>query len=116
MNVLLAAALAGCGGKPFEYHSQNEIPKGPGLFSGESGGFVYDSNKKVKTDPPSAVPQVQTAASDAASAPSGEFREFQEFQEFRQWKETSKDTPEFREFQDWREWKAYRTWKGRQPK
>ena len=37
---LLGAALAGCGAPPFEYHSQREIPKGPGLFSGEEGVFA----------------------------------------------------------------------------
>ena len=25
---------AGCAGRPFEYHSQNEIPAGAGIFSG----------------------------------------------------------------------------------
>ncbi len=112
MSVLLAAALAGCGGKPFEYHSGNEIPKGPGLLSGESGGLVFSRDKKdVKAAPPPAGAQAQAVAGDAA-----EFREFQEFQEFRRWKEAAKDTPEFREFQDWREWKAYRSWKERQSK
>lgn len=115
MSVLLAAALAGCGGTPFEYHSQREIPEGPGLLTGESGALVlFSDKKKAKADPPPAT--AQAAASDAASGPAGEFREFQEFREFRRWKETAKDTPEFREFQDWREWKAYRSRKERQPK
>lgn len=113
MSVVLAAALAGCGGKPFAYHSQSEIPAGPGLFTGESGGLVY-SSRKVKADPPPAT--AQAAAGDAVGGPSAEFREFQEFREFRRWKETAKDTPEFREFQDWREWKAYRSWEERRPK
>ena len=114
MSVLLAAALAGCGGKPFEYHSGTEIPKGPGLFSGESGGYVLYSDKKVKAEPPPAT--AQAVAGDAAGVPAAEFREFQEFREFRRWKESARDTPEFREFQDWREWKAYRSWKQQQPK
>jgi hypothetical protein len=39
--VLLAAGLAGCGAAPFEYHSQNDIPRGPGMFSGADGAFVF---------------------------------------------------------------------------
>ena len=113
MSVLLAAALAGCGGTPFAYHSQREIPEGPGLLTGESGALVLFSDKK-KTDLPAAT--AQSAAGDAAGDPAAELREFQEFREFRRWKETAKDTPEFREFQDWREWKAYRSWKERRPK
>jgi hypothetical protein len=112
-SVLLAAALAGCGGTPFAYHSQREIPEGPGLLTGESGGLVY-SSKRVKAVPPPAT--AQTVAGDAAGAASGQSLEFREFREFRRWKETASDTPEFREFQDWREWKAYRSWKERRPK
>jgi len=113
MSVLLAAALAACSGTPFEYHSQREIPAGPGLLTGESGAWVVFSDKKVKADPPPAT--AQSAAGEAAGDPGAELREFQEFRDFRRWKDTAKDTPEFREFQDWREWKAYRSWKERQP-
>lgn len=38
---LAAAALAGCSASPFDYHSQREIPPGPGMFSGEQGAFVW---------------------------------------------------------------------------
>lgn len=38
---LAAAALAGCAAVPLEYHSQREIPAGPGMFSGEPGAFVW---------------------------------------------------------------------------
>jgi hypothetical protein len=32
--------------EPFVYHSGNEIPEGPGLFTGESGEWtIYRSNK-----------------------------------------------------------------------
>lgn len=114
LSVLLAAALAACGGKPFEYHSGNEIPQGPGLLTGESGAVVLYSDKKVKADPPPAT--AQAVAGEAAGVSPEEFREFQEFREFRRWKESTRDTPEFREFQDWREWKSYRSWKEQQPK
>jgi len=38
---LLALALAGCGATPFEYHPGTEIPRGPGLLSGDDGAFVW---------------------------------------------------------------------------
>ena len=46
---LLGAALAGCGAAPFEYHSQREIPKGPGLFSGEEGVFAFRSGDTARS-------------------------------------------------------------------
>ena len=61
----LAAALAGCGAAPLDYHSQSEIPLGPGMFSGladERGEF--ERWKKEK----------------AGSA------EYQEFLDWREWK------------------------------
>lgn len=36
----LCAVLAGCAAEPVPYHSGNEIPRGPGLLSGEPGEFV----------------------------------------------------------------------------
>jgi hypothetical protein len=39
----LCAALAGCAGEPVPYHSQNEIPRGPGLLTGAQGEFVLSS-------------------------------------------------------------------------
>ena len=46
---LLGAALAGCGAAPFESHSQREIPKGPGLFSGEEGVFAFRSGDTARS-------------------------------------------------------------------
>ena len=106
LSTLLATALVGCGGKAFDYHPQNEIPKGPGLFSGEDGAFVLISDKKQSR------PQTETAADKRPEAAS--FQEFREFQEFQRCKTSAKDGPEYREFHEWREWKAYRTWKERQ--
>jgi hypothetical protein len=37
----LCAALAACAAaEPVPYHSGNEIPQGPGLFTGPEGAFV----------------------------------------------------------------------------
>jgi hypothetical protein len=39
--------LNACGGKPFNYHPQTEIPKEAGVFGKEDNGLVlYDSKKK----------------------------------------------------------------------
>ena len=41
LALALALALAACAGaKPFEYHPIDEIPEGPGLFTGEDGEWV----------------------------------------------------------------------------
>ena len=43
MRAILAAlclALSGCAAEPVPYHSQNEIPRGPGLLTGAEGAFV----------------------------------------------------------------------------
>lgn len=65
LATLAAAALTGCGAAPFAYHSQREIPAGPGMFSGEDGAFVF-------------------RAPGAAPAPSADER--REFEEWREWK------------------------------
>ncbi len=103
-SLLTLMFVAGCSGKAFEYHSQNDIPRGPGMFSGEDGAFTLYSDAQGK-------PNAEKSASE------NEMRDFKEFQEFRRWKESSgKDSPEYRESLDWQEWKAYRNWKQRQPK
>ena len=34
------AALSACGYRPFDYHLQQEIPRGPGTLTGEDGAAV----------------------------------------------------------------------------
>jgi hypothetical protein len=41
--LVMCAALAGCAAEPVPYHSQNEISRGPGLFTGPQGEFVLSS-------------------------------------------------------------------------
>ena len=60
---VLAAGLAGCGATPFEYHSQNDIPRGPGMFSGPDGVFAWSS----------------TSDADAPDRDAAEWQEFQEW-------------------------------------
>ncbi len=80
LYALAAAALAGCAAAPFDYHSQREIPKGPGMFSGEEGVFAFRSRDTAR-------------ASD--------------YEEFERWK-GSAERPEQREFEDWREWREWK--------
>ena len=65
MYLLVAAALiAGCATslQPFDYHDDRDEKPGPGLFSGEEGGFVIHGGD---VDNP---PEKETAA--AANAQS----------------------------------------------
>ena len=79
MACVLALA-AGCGAQPVEYRSQNEIPSGPGLFSGSDGEFVLRIG---------------------AASPAGR-------DDFERWKKGAEGSDEYREFQDWREWREWR--------
>ncbi len=53
--LLVAAALiAGCAAspKPFDYHDDRDEKLGPGLFSGEEGGYIiYGEPPAPKKDP-----------------------------------------------------------------
>lgn len=103
----LAAALAACAGEPFEYHSQNEIPKGPGVFSGESGAFsIRIPGTGGSSAAPTRAAAGATAPRAAASPGSPDFDEFEAFREYRRAKGGA--TPDYAEFQEWLEWKAYR--------
>lgn len=46
---IAAVALTACGGKAFQYRSQNEIPVGPGLLTGEEGAFVLHRSAPAQT-------------------------------------------------------------------
>jgi hypothetical protein len=79
-GALLAAcaALFGCAAaEPVPYHSQNEIPLGPGLFSGPEGAFVLRLHSAAQSPAPSPA---QSAA--------------------------PRDADEEREYREWREWKS----------
>ncbi len=127
-GIALAAALAGCGGQPVEYHSQNEIPEGPGMFTGEKGAAVFTlwERKTTADATPAATDQKQRSATAGAAAgqsaadtmgtpggaragAAGDYAEFEAFQQFRRMKESR--SAEYREFLEWREWKEYREWR-----
>jgi hypothetical protein len=69
----LCAVLAGCAAEPVPYHSGNEIPRGPGLLSGERGEF------SLKTGGSSAAPRDATEEKD--------------YQEWREERKRRQETP-----------------------
>lgn len=120
--VILSVALlaVGCGikPKPFKYESANEIPKGPGLLTGESGEYtLYDSNKR-KADKQQAAEAGTTSTSEALTpADSEEFRRFQqwqkekeEFEEFQEWKRSNEGREAYDEFLEWKRWQSFKRW------
>lgn len=51
--VVVAALMAGCASspQPFDYHDDRDEKQGPGLFSGDEGGYViYGEPSEQKTD------------------------------------------------------------------
>ena len=42
---IMALVLGGCAAEPVPYHSQNEIPRGPGLLTGPSGEFALSADE-----------------------------------------------------------------------
>lgn len=82
--VFTTCFLTACGGESLTYESQNEIPSGPGLFSGAEGGYTKSIDLKSNDNQES----------------------YQEFQAFNQWKANKEKDPEFQEFLAWQKWKA----------
>ena len=79
--VLLGAALAGCNATPLEYHSPQDIPRGPGMFSGADGGLT------MRTGDAKAIAQADAPGSSVKpAAPTLSAEEYREFQEWREWR------------------------------
>ncbi len=75
LSVMTLLSLVGCGGKSFDYHSGNEIPEGPGVFSGQDGEFtIYDSKtgwlgeKSEKAEGAGSQAAEKTGTAEAAGA------------------------------------------------
>jgi hypothetical protein len=56
--VILACGTIGCAlaPEPFEYHNDRDEKPGPGLFSGEAGGFVIMGEKSRQKIPHEKTP------------------------------------------------------------
>jgi hypothetical protein len=92
LTAVSALLAVGCSGQPFEYHSQNEIPEGPGIFSGKDGAFTLGGGD-AQSEP------------DAEAAQAAEATEFETFQ---RWKNDPRNAAEYQEFLEWRVWNANR--------
>ncbi|HEY9529986.1 MAG TPA: hypothetical protein VIQ55_01255 [Burkholderiales bacterium] len=86
LAIALAAALAGCGATPVEYHHAGDMKPGPGMLTGETGEKVW---------------RIDLGGTKPVAAPS-------EAEEFERWKRSAAGTDEYREFQDWREWQEWK--------
>ena len=114
--------------KPFDYHPDTEIPKGPGLFTKEKGEFtVYDSNKKREVAAESDQKTEKTVSDQPEPAPTSEegesFHQFQEwkkdqedFAAFQEWKRSQKGSQDYQEFLEWKRWQEYKRWNDEQKK
>lgn len=58
-GLVALVSLACCGGQPFEYTAADEIPPGPGIFSGSDGAFTIGFGGTVDAESPEAKPQEQ---------------------------------------------------------
>ena len=126
MVLTSALLITGCqNAKPFEYHSDNEISEGPGIFSKDKGKFtIYDSNKDDKSASETSSADGATQAADGTKPldqskldNDQDFKAFQawkadqkEFEAFEEWKRSKDSDPEYKEFQEWQRWKEYKKW------
>ena len=39
--LVILLLLGACSGTPVQYHSEREIPEGPGLLTGADGAYLY---------------------------------------------------------------------------
>ena len=88
-TALLAAALSGCGGVPYEYTKHGEMSDKPGLL----GELTWRGTTPARTTPASASPAAPSSAAEQA--------------EFKKWQESAGST-ERKEFEDWRAWQEWR--------
>ena len=110
--LMLALAVFGCAGQPFDPPKTDEIPEGPGIFTDNAeGALVIRVGEDDRNSPAASA----TATSSTDAVPSmnrgDDFAEFEAYQEWLEWKRSAKGTPEYEEFQQWREWRRYREWK-----
>ncbi len=122
LTVTALASITGCGGQSFDYHSDNEIPEGPGLFSKEKGQFTVYSSNSGQADGNVATTEAAPAAAAAASE-RADFEAFQqwkkeqsEFEAFQEWKQSKQGAKEYQEFLEWQRWREYRQWQEQQKK
>jgi len=105
---LLLFFLSACGGKPFDYHPQTEIPKKAGVFGKEDNGLVIYDSKKNNAEKTSSTTPDQSSVNEEKLQ---DYKEFQKYQEWKEWKKSKENSNEVKEFLEWKEWKSYQEWK-----
>lgn len=80
------AALSACAAQPFEYHSPQEIPRGPGALTGQDGALVL----RAKQSPHANDERRAYEHFDQSEGETEEQREFREWREWRQWRRKAK--------------------------
>lgn len=109
--------VSGCGSSSFTYHSDTEIPEGPGVFSGKSGEVtLYDSSTQAEK-------KTTESRAETTNRDDRQFVEFEqwkkeqtEFKAFQQWKQKAEGSEEGREFEEWQRWREFQRWQQQQEK
>ncbi len=105
---MLSAPIAGCATVPAQesdFALHGEEPAGPGIFSGESGKFIF-----FKDDAALAKASESALESDPPSA-----KDWEEFAAFKRWlKAREAQDPSYQEFLQWRRFEAYKKWQNTQ--
>ena len=110
LTSLVLLFISGCSSKYIEVESQNEIPSGPGMFSGPDGGFTY-SNSSQDAGKPAVVSAASETSklkmlsqSQSSETDARLYEEFRAYQAFILMKKNA--SPEYQEFQEWIRWKS----------
>lgn len=105
--LLLLSLIAGCATAPAQesdFALHGEEPEGPGVFSGESGKFIF-----FKDDAES------DTANENAVQPDLSASDWEEFAAFKRWlKAREAQDQNYREFLQWRRFEAYKRWQNSQ--
>ncbi len=101
--LLLSALIAGCATVPAQesdFALHGEEPGGAGVFSGESGKFVFFKDSAESAETGESATQPDLSASD-----------WEEFAAFRRWLEAREEQDQsYQEFLQWRRFEAYKAW------
>lgn len=99
--VIFVLLLVGCGGQALEVRSPDDIPSGPGVFTGEKGEVVFSAGAwkamPDKQEPPRAVDELEVPGDD-----------FDLFKRWQEWRTSPGMAAEREEFRQWLEYQEYR--------
>jgi hypothetical protein len=134
---IVMVTLSGCANRPFPYQEGDDIPQGPGVFSGENGEFIlYDSessptekekmlkrDKVIANDVSTAAIKPNSADCSPAIKGQSEFQKVEEwkkekaeFKAFQRWKQSAKGSEAYRELLEWKQWRDFKHWQEQQNK